>query len=798
MLARSMLSPAGDNTTKSSMERIDPLSADTNSNWATNDGQFRNGLDANGNPINGTPRERNSTTQIDILEKTATPEAIPTSTSIHSTATSSWTPTATATFTATPSGTSSPTPTATSTHRSFAVRSVIISEIAWAGTFASSNDEWIELYNTTTQNIDLTHWQLTTNDGTPTISLTGTIGSHGFILLERSDDDTVQDITADLLYVGALANSGERLVLLDPQGNVIDVANNEEGSWPAGDEANRASMERVYFTSQDAANHWVTNNEISRNGIDAAGNPINGTPRQVNRSITQLTNTPTPSPTEGLTPQASPTHTPSSTHSPTTTSTPSPTVTPTAAMPGSILINEVSTDPQQDWNDSEGGNAVPFDDMAGSGTIGTTDEWIELLNAGLEVINLSTWALHMIDTTPATLFFADPGATLLRFSNGGTVNNFQPGEYLTIGNPPGSMNNDVFLVLRDQVASSNSVQITVLTDQRAIQDVFEHVIDDLEIGFDPEGDGDDGAPAPGENGNATGLHDEVIARIALSVGQGDDIANFTKQAASIGRRNEGLPATYTPVPTISSTPTSTRTPSATPSPTTTPINPGAIILNEVVPDPKHDWNDSSGGDGIAFNNVPGSGNISSSDEWVELKNATPFIINLVGWSVIMNDSSTATLTFGPETPNLRFSKGGSVTAFQPGEYLTIGNPPGTLNNVVFIQLVDATGVIVDDVEIGDDLETDGPDGAPGPGRNGNSVTVYDESIARMPDSQDLNIDRNDFAKGPATIGAPNGTPRLDRFVQLPTLYDEVNSSECTPYISIQNIGRRNGLVLVCR
>lgn len=43
-----------------SMERIDPLAADTDSNWASNDGITRNGLDANGNPINGTPGQPNS------------------------------------------------------------------------------------------------------------------------------------------------------------------------------------------------------------------------------------------------------------------------------------------------------------------------------------------------------------------------------------------------------------------------------------------------------------------------------------------------------------------------------------------------------------------------------------------------------------------------------------------------------------------------------------------------------------------------------------------------------------------
>ncbi len=42
------------------MERIDSAGADTPTNWRTNDGKHRNGNDADGNPINGTPKAKNS------------------------------------------------------------------------------------------------------------------------------------------------------------------------------------------------------------------------------------------------------------------------------------------------------------------------------------------------------------------------------------------------------------------------------------------------------------------------------------------------------------------------------------------------------------------------------------------------------------------------------------------------------------------------------------------------------------------------------------------------------------------
>lgn len=51
----------GDNTTKQTMERVDPLGNGNDlMNWLTNDGSLKNGTDSKGNPIQGTPRSVNS------------------------------------------------------------------------------------------------------------------------------------------------------------------------------------------------------------------------------------------------------------------------------------------------------------------------------------------------------------------------------------------------------------------------------------------------------------------------------------------------------------------------------------------------------------------------------------------------------------------------------------------------------------------------------------------------------------------------------------------------------------------
>ncbi|MCA9939215.1 MAG: lamin tail domain-containing protein [Anaerolineales bacterium] len=159
---------------------------------------------------------------------------------------------------------------------------VIISEVAWSGTAASSSDEWMELYNTTNQAIDLTGW--TIEDGL-SIILSGQIEANSFFLLERTDDTTISNLAADQIYTGALTDGGETLILRDAGSSVIDTANGDGDVWPAGTlPPDRHSMERLDPDVSDSDANWVSNDGITRNGLDANGNAINGTPRQPNSS----------------------------------------------------------------------------------------------------------------------------------------------------------------------------------------------------------------------------------------------------------------------------------------------------------------------------------------------------------------------------------------------------------------------------------------------------------------------------------------------------------------------------------
>ncbi len=161
---------------------------------------------------------------------------------------------------------------------------VVINEIAWMGTTCSYYDEWIELYNNSSLSIDLTGWSLKAADGTPDISLVGIIPAKGYFLLERTDDQTIKDLKADQIYTGALENTSEDFQLRDALGNLIDsVPCETNGGWFAGEKDGAYTMERTDTGSAGSTkNNWHTNDGITRNGTDAEGNSINGTPKDEN------------------------------------------------------------------------------------------------------------------------------------------------------------------------------------------------------------------------------------------------------------------------------------------------------------------------------------------------------------------------------------------------------------------------------------------------------------------------------------------------------------------------------------
>ena len=197
---------------------------------------------------------------------------------------------------------------------------VIISEVAWAGTGASSDEQWIELRNLGDTAVDLKGWTLrwraaqhevAGDEVWKTLSLAGTIAAAAsdtpllfgpnpqdpqtwwvdlsgrrargdFYLIERISDQTVLDVPAGLVYDNlpdgertlAISERGDVLELVGPGGCVIDTANAARagiGGWTAGDLATKGTMERTDPKGGDVASNWHTNLGIITSGEDAGG-----------------------------------------------------------------------------------------------------------------------------------------------------------------------------------------------------------------------------------------------------------------------------------------------------------------------------------------------------------------------------------------------------------------------------------------------------------------------------------------------------------------------------------------------
>lgn len=186
--------------------------------------------------------------------------------------------------TPTPTPFPSPTSSLVSPQTETVISSLVINEVAWMGTTADANDEWIELFNPSNQAVNLKGWVLKTLDGSPSVTLNGQVGPKSYFVLKRTSD-VIPDVVTGQIYTGALENSGETLELRDEKGSLVDATPNST-AWAAGNNTNKATMERVNpAVSGTLAANWKTNNQQTRNGHDVKGNLINGTPGMANSAL---------------------------------------------------------------------------------------------------------------------------------------------------------------------------------------------------------------------------------------------------------------------------------------------------------------------------------------------------------------------------------------------------------------------------------------------------------------------------------------------------------------------------------
>jgi hypothetical protein len=143
----------------------------------------------------------------------------------------------------------------------------------------------------------------------------------------------------------------------------------------------------------------------------------------------------------------------------------------------------------------------------------------------------------------------------------------------------------------------------------------------------------------------------------------------------------------------------------------------SVRITEVVTDPQADHSENAGGNGTPYDLLPGTGTISSVDEFVELFNAGSTALDLTGYTLAFLDTTPSSYTFGTTsgTATLLFTGGSSLEQLLPGGFVLLGNPPGALNNSLDIELRDPEGALRDLLAVAD----------------GNATSGLDEAVARL-------------------------------------------------------------------
>ncbi len=361
---------------------------------------------------------------------------------------------------------------------------------------------------------------------------------------------------------------------------------------------------------------------------------------------------------------------------------------------GAAVVNEVLTDPQQDFNHDDL-VGTPFIGPGSSTTINADDEFVELKNTSGAAADLTGCVLVMNDGTdekwvlqainapadPYVLVFDDLGAFV---GNAEVLNAVPMGGYVLIGDPPGSLNNGITVALEHDQGTLDSVTVSA---------------------------------------NANGLLDETASRFPDGADTDVDVDDITALRATPGANN-GQPCA---------------------------LGVGDAVINEVITDPQQDWDHD--GASTAFDGTAMAGTSDSNDELVELKNTSGAEASFEGCTVVLADTSSSQLVLQAldavadpwisvfDDTGARIGGATSLGVVPAGGYVLIGNPPGTLNNDVVVSLL---GVVeLDVVDFGGD--------APGL----NASDAEDESGSRVPDGADTDVGANDFQQQRATPGASN-------------------------------------------
>ncbi len=228
--------------------------------------------------------------------------------------------------------------------------------------------EWVEIHNPGPASIDLTGWSLADNRADDPIPAT-TLAAGAYLIVGGSEalaDELPGDVhlvvVADGRIGNGLANSGDRVLLIDPSGEAVDGV-----SW--------GSDRTIMILAPPPSGQT-----LSRSGGNwSAATASPGAGHQVERIDAPAEATPEPEPTDSA---------------PETTPEPEPTASPAeATLPlPPLRITEIFA-------------------SAGMGSRDAAFEWVEVFNAGAEPVDLTGWTIAdnaAVDVLPGGI--VAPGA----------------------------------------------------------------------------------------------------------------------------------------------------------------------------------------------------------------------------------------------------------------------------------------------------------------------------------------------------------------------------------------------------
>lgn len=167
---------------------------------------------------------------------------------------------------------------------------VVISEL-WYHPATSEDDEFIELHNTSGDPIDVSGWFFANGVQFTVPPHTG-IAPGGYLIIAKNTASLLAlhtALDAALVagdYVGLLDNDGEELTLRDRDGRLVDrIAYRDDKPWPENPDGLGPSLERTNFTA-DGEQQWAWQASIPAGGTPGARNStLPGGPEKPPRDV---------------------------------------------------------------------------------------------------------------------------------------------------------------------------------------------------------------------------------------------------------------------------------------------------------------------------------------------------------------------------------------------------------------------------------------------------------------------------------------------------------------------------------